>query len=141
MSTLTARQQRAYKSLIDIWRPSQTVTSGAAGATTYTKLYASVPCLLQQTPNIDQPSDFGEFKEFTVLVLDTIYLAADIAIRDNDVVINKSLTADGSQSRLYNTGERVRGEPTYNESYGGRLANEQSVKCMSIDHLPTGITP
>ena len=141
MSNLTPRQRIAYRSLIDIWRPSQTISSGAPGATIYTKVYASVPCLLQQTPNIDQPSDFGEFKEFTVLVLDTIYMAADITIRDNDVIVHKSLTASGSQSRMYNTMSRVRGEPTYNESFGGRLANEQSVKCMSIDHAPTGITP
>lgn len=135
-----ARQRRRYSRTGDIWRPSQTITAGAPSATSYTQVLPGIAWGALYTPNIDQVSDFGPFKAFTDLVLDGICIEASQVILDNDVLVDTTYLLDGSRSRFYGQGLRLRGEPQLAETtIRGRNPNAQNFKAMSIDHLPTAI--
>lgn len=138
--TLNPRQQRRYTRTGDIWRPSVAITDGEPQNTVYTLVSSRVPWGAIYTPNIDQPSDFGTFKTFSDLVLDGICLHSAVDIEDNDVLVDTTLLTDGSRSKVYGSGARLRGESQLIEkTITGRDTSKQNFKAMSIDKLPPAI--
>ena len=132
-SNLTARQEIGYNHTLDVWRPSQTITTGVPSDTTYTRVQTGVPWLAQYTPNIDTVTDVGHFKAFTMLVLDKAHVPADANILNNDLCVVTTIKLDGTRSALYGTQNKMRGDCSYVESVGNREPNKKMLEAMSID--------
>jgi len=127
-ANLVPRQRLGYNHTLDVWRPTVTATA----ATTYGLQQTAVPWMPEYTPNINSVSDFGPFKEFTMLVLDKAHVPADADITLNDICVVTTIT-NGKRDPLYGTQNRMNGEPSYVTSVGRRRANKKMLEAMSLD--------
>lgn len=132
---LTRRQKALYRHRIDIWSVTETIgPGGKPSPETYSLLVQNVPAIYQFTPNIDTLTAGGRLKEFTMLVLDKIYMEASVPISDACVVVNVTRLKDGSKSNAWGQLHRVEGAPTVYDTLGHRHANALYVEAMSIEH-------
>lgn len=136
--SLNRRQKVLYRHTCDVWNVSRAIdTLKRPGAETYTLVAPGTPCIYNFTPNID--SEFpagGRIKEFTMLVLDAIFMEANVPIEDMSVCVNVTLLANGQKSNAWGQIHRVEGPPTITDTLGRRKCNDLFVKAMSMEHPP-----
>lgn len=140
MKALTPRQTAAYQHLLCIIRPSASInaSTGLPGDFTYALIASNVPSLFVGSPNIDTAIEgAGRFKAATLLTMDEWRMAADVNIRDADIIKDVSILPDGTHSQNYGAYARVEGAPRIFPAAGRRQANCLSIKTMTMEKVPT----
>lgn len=131
---LNARQLRAYRSRVDVWRKGTRTFSGTGAPTeaAYFRIRTAMPGLWDYTQNDSDPTQVGRIKRRTALTEDGFHAEVNEDLRDTDILVDVSLLADGSNSPNIHTMARIQGEPRKIPNFGGRRVNAQIVQTMSI---------
>lgn len=139
---LSARQERAYFDLCDLWEPSFAVAASSLPAdVTYSLAAISVACRFVVKAGVDALQTVGLVESDDLITVDTIRLPEGQDVESSWIVVNKSLLDDGTAGPYYGKAWMVRGEPRRRSSRSGRPAGR--VVCYATklpdNALPAGI--
>lgn len=136
---LNWRQQRLYLSRIKVYRATRTVGADKeAGDDVWLPVpgLESVPCLLAYTQDDSDPTGVGRVKRRSALTEDRLKVAANVEIRDQDLIVN---VTPGDEARGFV--HRVMGQPTIRATKGFRKTNERLYQIFQEEKPPAEVVP
>lgn len=137
---LNPRETRLMHDLVDIWRPARRQDSvGRPSDPSYTLLAAGVTCYFDTDTSLDQPRLFGRAEHDILFTLDQFIFAKGQDIQSEDILILKSIDADGTKAMNWGRPWAVRGFPERVTDQGSRRASMVGVFASQIDKLPPSV--
>lgn len=127
---LGARQQRLYRNLVNLYRPTVTLspTTGRPTGESYALVASAVRCLFGKRDSTSSPTPGGRQESDNMFSHDEIHFAADTEIGEGWVIEDISVDRTGSQAQSYGNFWIVIGEPKTWSDYGGRRAGHVAVQ-------------
>ena len=139
-SALSWRQTKLYQHRCDLWRPTRTTTAGKPGQPVYSLVEADVKCFFEINPSTSSLGIMGRLETDIIFTLDILHFAEDQAVDEEWVAVNRTLSADGSQSANYGRFWVMRGNPRRISSTSRRAAGKTAIYASQEATAPTGVT-
>ena len=135
-------QTALFQHTVDIWRPTRTLGSdGQYSAATYSLYASGVSCYHNVTPSVSQPDVIGRMEQDNIFTLDEFWFDEAQSILEEDVIVEKTLLSDGSQSNRYGKGYMTRGDPRLIADTGPILAfGHKEIVAALMEQLPAGVS-
>jgi hypothetical protein len=137
---LSPRERILYKDKCDVYRPSRPIDNRAKpGDVNFAPVATGVACFFAINTSLDTPQLFGRAEEDRIFTYDSVHFDKTQDVQPDDILVLRSLDADGTRVANYGKGWVVRGMAQSTWDLGRRRGGLLAVYASQIVKLPPGV--